>query len=553
MASNYECRDATTLMRVRMRERLYIALLVFVLALGIFVRVYRLGSWPPLYGDEAAPGVYALRGLAEGLGEARSHRVYLSAFHVLTQMPFVALLGNTVLALRLLSLVSGLLIIVAAYATGRRLWGPRAGLMAAAVAAIFPLSVVIGGRLAWEPTTAFPIVSWALYFSVLAWQQRSAVAAIMCGALLALGTYAHPAATMAVPGLVLGAVLSGAVKTHLRQLVVAAFVFALLSHPSVTLMKQLLSGDGVNMHVFTPQILATPDRPDATPWSLMDGGENLFRTLDQFTGAVTAQMLLGPLHAPWSRPIVLLRVGCVALWVIILVIAARSGSTGRFCVGYLAGLFVVAHLGNPSFSSLPQKGRYLLAATPVIPLLATHVGLVVDNRPGRVGKAAVAFMFAMWVGISGVMLNFMNRDVTGTVELMTTVVGEPNREATDFLLQNMDVENDLVICNWWAYWPIRYYARESLPMFSSDLVIAENERVSLPFAQFEGRVWWLQTPDAEPPPFPAELVELWPARNDVAHCYTIWLARDPEVAIKWAVEHYLKRLPENMNGSERNH
>ena len=39
-------------------------LLLLVLALGIFVRVWKLGSWPPLFGDEAAPGVLALRGLA---------------------------------------------------------------------------------------------------------------------------------------------------------------------------------------------------------------------------------------------------------------------------------------------------------------------------------------------------------------------------------------------------------------------------------------------------------------------------------------------------------
>ncbi|NLJ34953.1 MAG: hypothetical protein GX358_01755, partial [candidate division WS1 bacterium] len=228
-------------------ERLCIALLVFVLALGIFVRVWKLGSWPPLYGDEAAPGVLALRGLADDLTHIKGVRAYFSPLYVLMQMPFVSLLGNTIIALRLSSLVYGLLTILAAYFTARRLWGPRAGLMAAAAAAILPLSVVMGGRIGWEPALAFPIVAWALYFAVLAWQQHSIVAAIVCGALLALGTYAHPAVTLAIPGLLVGTIASGKLRPHLREAVVVAIVLAILSFPSTTLMRQLLTTGELNI------------------------------------------------------------------------------------------------------------------------------------------------------------------------------------------------------------------------------------------------------------------------------------------------------------------
>lgn len=179
-------------MKNKWTERLCIALLIFVLALGIFVRVYRLGSWPPLYADEAAPGVRALRGLSGELEQTSGNRVYFSSAYVLMQMPFVRLLGNSLTALRLSSLVCGLLTILAAYMTARQLWDAKHALLAAAVAAILPLSVVIGGRLAWEPSMSFPVIAMALYFGVVAWQRHSVLAATACGLFLALGTYAHP-------------------------------------------------------------------------------------------------------------------------------------------------------------------------------------------------------------------------------------------------------------------------------------------------------------------------------------------------------------------------
>jgi len=523
-------------------NRFTVVLLLFVLALGIFVRVWKLDSWPPLYGDEATPGVGAMRVLAHGASHAQSHRVYLSSLYVLTQVPFVALPGNTIIALRLSSLVYGLLTILAAYFTARRLWGPRAGLMAAAAAAILPLSVVMGGRIAWEPALAFPIVAWALYFSVLAWQQRSVVAAIVCGALLTLGTYAHPAAGLAVSGLMVGTLATGRVRAHLRQGAVVLLVFAALSFPSITLMRQLAAGGSTNTRIFTHALPEMDKQRHIATFSPTAIGTNLFRSLDHCTGAVTAQHLLGSLQGPWSRPIKLLRAACVGLWLFILIVAFCKGTAGRAMVGYLAGLFAAAHVGNPAFIFLPEKGRYILAVAPVIPLLVTYTMQYDGALLTRLARPAIFTIFAMWIGVAAVMLSFIHRDITGTVWTMTTSVGDPNKAAAAYFTRHADTKSDLVLCSWWHYWPLAYYSSETLPVFTSDLVIFENEDVVLPESTSKRKVWWIGSGDIEPPPFAADLVSLWPASGAAGRCYTIWLAREPETAIKWAVDDYLKRL-----------
>ncbi len=523
-------------------ERLCIALLVFVLALGIFVRVWKLGSWPPLYGDEAAPGVLALRGLADDLTHIKGVRAYFSPLYVLMQMPFVSLLGNTIIALRLSSLVYGLLTILAAYFTARRLWGPRAGLMAAAAAAILPLSVVMGGRIGWEPALAFPIVAWALYFAVLAWQQHSIVAAIVCGALLALGTYAHPAVTLAIPGLLVGTIASGKLRPHLREAVVVAIVLAILSFPSTTLMRQLLTTGELNISAFTHVSAEMVKLRQTNSFSPREIGLNLFRTLDHFTGLVTTQYLLGPLNPPWSLPIKLFRVACVGLWLIIAFVSVRNGPLGRFLVGYVAGLFPVAHVTHPWFVVEPGHGRYLLAVAPLLPLLVIIAIRSKRNRLELIARHAAFVIFVMWVGATIVMLSFIHRDINGMDEIRTTVVGDPNRAAADFLVQHVDPAHDLILSRWCFYWPIKYYTQEQLPMFSSDLVWFDNQLVQVPETTGKRQVWGVQMPDDNPPPFAIEVLASWPSLNDPSHYYTIWIADEPQAAIEWALDDYQRRL-----------
>jgi 4-amino-4-deoxy-L-arabinose transferase-like glycosyltransferase len=516
-------------------------LLLFVLALGLFVRVYRLGSWPSLFFDEATPGVRASRVLRYGWDYMMGNRLYFSPYYVLVQIPAVAALGNTLIALRLSSLVNGLLCILAAYATGRRLWDPGRALMAAAVAAILPLSVVIGGRLAWEPSLAFPLVAWALYFAVVAGQRRSVAAAAASGILLALSSYAHPAALLAVPGLVLGTILSGKVRVYWRESIVAMLLFVVLSFPSTTFARQLLATGNIDVDIFLDAPLETLDMRLESPFSPVVIGENVFRTLDQWTGAVTAQFFLGPLRAPWSLPIKLLRVGCVGLWLIVLVVAARSGAVGRFMVGYMIGVFVAGHISHPGFVSLPHRGRYLFAAAVMVPLLVSQVAKLQGDSLSRLSRHAVYVMFVVWVGVTTVMLSFIYRDIVSAQMVMTTAVGDPNKAASDYLLQHVDLERDLVLTPWYGAWPLKFYSIDRLPLFTAN-TRSETEPVRVPDWDAIEKVWWLRIGDSERPPFPADLVQQYEARGAPGRLYTIWIAHDTADAIAWAIADYQAEL-----------
>jgi 4-amino-4-deoxy-L-arabinose transferase-like glycosyltransferase len=525
-------------------NRLTVVFLLFVLALGIFVRVWKLGSWPPLDGDEAASGVFALRGLSHGLQHAAGIRAYFSPVHVLVQMFSVASFGNTGTSLRLSALLGGLLTILAAFFTARRLWGTRTALVAAAVAAILPLSVIMGGRIGWEPSLAFPSVAWALYFAVVAWDRHSVGAALLCGLLLALGTYVHPVAVLAVPGLVVGAVISGKLRPHIWQAVVATIVFALLSFPSVTVGRQVIASGKVNMRVFTHALGGMEEQRNTMSFAPEVVGRNLFRTIDHFTGIVTAQFLWGEPSEPWSLPIKFLRAACVGIWLLILAAAAMSGPFGRFIVGYIVGLFAVAHLSNPAFISLPDKGRYLLSAAAALPLLMAYLTRDGGTRATRLTRPAVFVMFVMWVGVTGVMLSFVHRDLTGVYSGRDEAIRYYDRLVADFLERNVESENDVVLCLWWSYWPISYYTAERVPLFSPDLATYDNIVVVTPDPADKRRAWWLSNSATEEPPFGAELVTCWPSRGGTDQSYAIWLANDAEIAIKWAVDRYLEMRAE---------
>jgi 4-amino-4-deoxy-L-arabinose transferase-like glycosyltransferase len=124
-------------------------ILLGILLLGLLIRVYRIQSLP-MYGDELTlvydtysvlktgqdqtgtklPVTFAMRGRSPG------GYVYFS-------LPFVAALGPSILGVRLLSLVSGLGIIILLYFLGKILFGQKVGLLASFIAAISPWEIYL--------------------------------------------------------------------------------------------------------------------------------------------------------------------------------------------------------------------------------------------------------------------------------------------------------------------------------------------------------------------------------------------------------------------------
>lgn len=184
---------------------------VFILVLGtaVFLRFYQLGTYPPgLYHDEAYNGLDALAVL-EG-----QHALFFSnnngrepAYIYLTAAA-IALVGRSVLAIRLAAAVVGSLTVIPVYLLGQEWFGRRAGLLAA-----------------W----LWAVTLWSVHLS------RIGLRALLLPALLALafwlGTRAYRNGRLAfwlAAGLVYGAAFYTYLAVRFTPLLLAALLLYLL-------------------------------------------------------------------------------------------------------------------------------------------------------------------------------------------------------------------------------------------------------------------------------------------------------------------------------------
>jgi len=113
-----------------------------VVTLGFAIRLF-LGLQEPLDPDEAVEGITALHILHGHLPLMESNGHYLGALESYVLAPFVALLGPTLLALRVGIAVLGAATIGATYWLGREIFGRhRDALILAAIAAVFPFFAI---------------------------------------------------------------------------------------------------------------------------------------------------------------------------------------------------------------------------------------------------------------------------------------------------------------------------------------------------------------------------------------------------------------------------
>jgi 4-amino-4-deoxy-L-arabinose transferase-like glycosyltransferase len=103
-----------------------------VILIAFALRFYNLETLPPLHGDEGEMGLAALKVLENQAPPptAVGWMDHPALFHYLQAGP-VAIFGRTGLALRILSVVAGVLCVPLVYKLGRRGWGAVAGLAAA--------------------------------------------------------------------------------------------------------------------------------------------------------------------------------------------------------------------------------------------------------------------------------------------------------------------------------------------------------------------------------------------------------------------------------------
>lgn len=120
------------------RGRLVLALLL-ILVVALLFRAWQIDRLPPgLFGDEAVNGLDALDVLAGRPQVFFPANFGREGLHMLVLAPFIRLLGPTALALRLPSVLAGVLTVLATYWLGRELFArtPLAGTLTPLVAAL---------------------------------------------------------------------------------------------------------------------------------------------------------------------------------------------------------------------------------------------------------------------------------------------------------------------------------------------------------------------------------------------------------------------------------
>lgn len=219
------------------RARLF---LLLILALGLFARLWQFGAVPgDLNQDEAFAAYEAWSLLTTGRDTAGyAFPVYLTAWgsgmnalESYLMLPFIALFGLKVWAIRLPQLLVALLSIPAVYGAGRRLFGERTGLLAALLLAVCPWHVLLS-RWGLESNLAPGFLLFGFYFFLRSLEDSRFLpaAALMDG----LALYAYATIWPAMPFLLAGRTLYCAAHGKLRfgrNLLDACLILGLLALP----------------------------------------------------------------------------------------------------------------------------------------------------------------------------------------------------------------------------------------------------------------------------------------------------------------------------------
>lgn len=232
----------------------YFFIIIFVLAL--FLRVYLIGSVPPSPSlDEVSIGYNAYSILNTGKDEygssfpllLRAYDDFRPAFYVYLVIPFVALFGLSVEAVRLPSVLLSLLSVVTVFFLVRELFPKdpivfKMPISRYAVARISMLLVAISpwhiylSRLGHEVNLGFTVTILGIYFFLRAMNAKTKTVPLVISAVFfALSLYSYQSQKVIIPGLVIGliCIYFMTFKKFIRSFVIAGIIGLLVSLPAV--------------------------------------------------------------------------------------------------------------------------------------------------------------------------------------------------------------------------------------------------------------------------------------------------------------------------------
>lgn len=283
-----------------------VAAVVVRLALGLHVA---------LDGDEATEAVTAIRILHGHLALMESSGRYLGALDSYVLAPFIAVLGPTVLAVRVAEATLGGCYVALVYALGRRsLGGEGAALVVAAIASVFPLyAVTVGHRTSYALVLVLETL--ILLLSIrLAWPVAPAEPGrgtwAFAGFVAGIGLWSHPLLGLPIAA-GLAAVVTrarAAVWRHARRGLIWAAGAALVGCLPWLVYNVVVSPLGSLRHLYSPAVAYTTSAGLATRF-LLSTGLPIFMgargdscgTTSESPVAVDAILLTLALIVAWTR------------------------------------------------------------------------------------------------------------------------------------------------------------------------------------------------------------------------------------------------------------
>ncbi|GAC1489425.1 MAG: hypothetical protein NVS1B1_06500 [Candidatus Limnocylindrales bacterium] len=179
-----------------------------VVLLGLFLRIKDIVTNPPeLFEDEISGAMSAWSTVTTGHDVIADHfplfTTYLGAqlpMYGLLTVPFQAVLGHTVLAVRLPAVLLGVAVIVLLYAFVRALAGRTVALLGAAVIAVLPWAVQFG-RIGWDNASYPPLLLAGLLLLLRGLERAPGGrwSLLVGAALLALTAYTYQIAIVMTP------------------------------------------------------------------------------------------------------------------------------------------------------------------------------------------------------------------------------------------------------------------------------------------------------------------------------------------------------------------
>lgn len=214
--------------------------LIIILGIGFFLRVYWIGDNPPsLNWDEVSHGYNAFSILKTGADEwgvkfpliFKAYGDYKLPLYIYLTVPFVAAFGLIPLAIRSVSILSGVGLIIVSYLLAEKSVRKKSiSLFVALLTAVSPWSLFLS-RVAVEANLGAFLFALGMYFLICWLKDRKTKNLVFCFLWWGLSLHAYNSARLLVPVFFLTVFLVVLKKRALKQLILPALILLMLFLP----------------------------------------------------------------------------------------------------------------------------------------------------------------------------------------------------------------------------------------------------------------------------------------------------------------------------------